>query len=100
MRNSQLLLGKAYPPQASCRGIRYQTMSTPCLKDTVPGTKISLERDEGSKRTKERPGIESCRSREWKRREGQNTKLKTKGRAILPFLLPTRNPTQDIVLAA
>lgn len=60
----------------------------------------SLERDEGSKRTKERPGIESCRSREWKRREGQNTKLKTKGRAILPFLLPTRNPTQDIVLAA
>lgn len=41
-----------------------------CLKDIVLGIKISLERDEGFKRIKERFGIEFCCFREWKRREG------------------------------
>lgn len=66
-------------------------MSTHCLKDTVPGTKISLERDEGSKRTQERLGIKSCSSLERKRREGQNP-LKAEPSA--------RHPSQDIVPAA
>lgn len=75
-------------------------MSTHCLEETVPGTEISYEREGGSNRTKQRPGTKSCCSQENGGKEGgaKLTKLKTKGRVLLPSL-PNRNPTQDIVLA-
>lgn len=75
-------------------------MSTHCLEETLPGTEISYEREGGSNRTKQRPGTKSCCSQENGGKEGgaKLTKLKTKGRVLLPSL-PNRNPTQDIVLA-
>lgn len=98
MRNRQLLLGKAYPPQASHSRIRDQAMSTHCLEEAVPGTKISHEGVEDSNRAKKRPGTKSYNGME-KEGGAKRTKRKSKGRVLLPSLA-TRNAIQDIVLAA